>query len=229
MQEKRKAVVWFRDVNKNDIPLVGGKGANLGEMTNAGIPVPPGFIVTADAYFEFIEKAGISGQMAKILEPLDVHNSKQLQAIAAELQAIIKVSDIPSDIAYEIEKAYVTMGRGLVAVRSSATAEDLPEASFAGQQATFLNIMGDKNVVRAVQDCWASLFEARAIFYRQEQGFDHFKVGIAVPVQRMVQSEVSGVMFTVDPTTNNKDIITIEAVLGLGEMIVSALILMIPS
>ncbi|MGD9118810.1 MAG: phosphoenolpyruvate synthase, partial [Dehalococcoidia bacterium] len=115
----------------------------------------------------------------------------------------------------------VKMGKGLVAVRSSATAEDLPEASFAGQQATFLNIEGEKEVVRAVQNCWASLFGARAIFYRQEQGFDHFKVGIAVPVQHMVQSESAGVMFTVEPTTSDTGRITIEAVLGLGEMIVS--------
>jgi pyruvate,water dikinase len=113
------------------------------------------------------------------------------------------------------------MGKGLVAVRSSATAEDLPEASFAGQQATFLNVQGEKDVVRAVQDCWASLFGARAIFYRQEQGFEHFKVGIAVPVQRMVQSEAAGVMFTVEPNTSDRTKITIESVLGLGEMIVS--------
>ncbi|MBN2240473.1 MAG: phosphoenolpyruvate synthase [Dehalococcoidales bacterium] len=221
MQDKRKTVVLFRDVTKNDIPTVGGKGANLGEMTNAGIPVPQGFIVTADAYFEFIEKAGIAGTIQEILGPLDVHDSRQLQTLAAEVQEVIKAADIPEDIVDEIEKAYVKMGRGLVAVRSSATAEDLPEASFAGQQATFLNINGDKNVVQAVKECWASLFGARAIFYRKEQGFDHFKVGIAVPVQRMVQSEASGVMFTVEPTTSNKDIITIEAVLGLGEMIVS--------
>jgi pyruvate,water dikinase len=128
---------------------------------------------------------------------------------------------MPPDTAKEIEQAYIKMGKGLVAVRSSATAEDLPEASFAGQQATFLNVQGEKEVVKAVQDCWASLFGARAIFYRHEQGFDHFKVGIAVPVQKMVQSESSGVMFTVEPTTSDKEKITIEAVLGLGEMIVS--------
>jgi pyruvate,water dikinase len=107
---------------------------------------------------------------------------------------------MPPEIAEEIRKAYVKMGKGLVAVRSSATAEDLPEASFAGQQATFLNISGADEVVDAVQRCWASLFEPRAIFYREENGFEHFKVGIAVPVQRMVQSDASGVMFTVEPT-----------------------------
>ena len=221
MQKGQKAVVWFREVTKNDIAIVGGKGANLGEMTKAGIPVPQGFIVTAHAYFSFIEKTGIHDEIVNTLEPLDVQDSKQLQTLAAKVQDIIKGAEIPPEIIEQIERAYVKMGRGLVAVRSSATAEDLPEASFAGQQATFLNVMGDRNVVNAVRECWASLFEARAIFYRQEQGFDHFKVGIAVPVQHMIQSEASGVMFTVEPTTSNKDKITIEAVLGLGEMIVS--------
>jgi pyruvate,water dikinase len=221
MKEDQKAVVWFDEVTKKDIPLVGGKGANLGEMTNAGIPVPQGFIVTATAYFYFIEKSGLTDKIRALLAPLDVHNSKQLQDIAAKVQKLITDADMPPEIAKEIEQAYVKMGKGLVAVRSSATAEDLPEASFAGQQATFLNVQGEKEVVIAVQECWASLFGARAIFYRQEQGFEHFKVGIAVPVQRMVQSEAAGVMFTVEPTTSNREKITIEAVLGLGEMIVS--------
>jgi pyruvate,water dikinase len=221
MRQNQKAIVWFKEVTKQDIPLVGGKGANLGEMTNAGIPVPPGFIVTAYAYFDFIEKAGLQNRIKTLLDPVDIQNSKQLQEVALKVQELIKDATMPAALAREIEQAYVKMGKGLVAVRSSATAEDLPEASFAGQQATFLNVQGEKDVVRAVQNCWASLFEARAIFYRQEQGFDHLKVGIAVPVQRMVQSESSGVMFTIEPTTSNTGIITIEAVLGLGEMIVS--------
>jgi pyruvate, water dikinase len=221
MKSRVKAVVWFNEVTKKDIPLAGGKGANLGEMTNAGIPVPPGFIVTAAAYFDFIEKAGLYNKIKALIDPVDVHNSRQLQEIAEKIQTLIKNAKMPPETAKDIEEAYVKMGKGLVAVRSSATAEDLPEASFAGQQATFLNIEGEKNVVVAVQGCWASLFGARAIFYRQEQGFEHFKVGIAVPVQRMVQSESSGVMFTVEPGTNDKEKIEIEAVLGLGEMIVS--------
>jgi len=221
MKDGQKAVVWFKEVTKNDVPLVGGKGANLGEMTNAGIPVPPGFIVTATAYFYFIEEAGLHDKIKTLLDPLDVHDSKQLQDIAQKVQDLIIAAPMPDDIAQDIEKAYTEIGEGLVAVRSSATAEDLPEASFAGQQATFLNIKGKSEVVKAVQDCWASLFGARAIFYRQEQGFDHFKVGIAVPVQRMVQSETAGVMFTIEPTTSDTEKITIEAVLGLGEMIVS--------
>ncbi len=221
MQKNTKAVVWFNEVNKNDIPLVGGKGANLGEMTQAGIPVPPGFIVTASAYFDFIEKANLDDKIKSLLDPVDVHNSKQLQEVALKVQKLITDAQMPKETAKAIEHAYNKMGKGLVAVRSSATAEDLPEASFAGQQATFLNIQGEKDVVKAVQDCWASLFGARAIFYRQEQGFEHFKVGIAVPVQRMVQSESSGVMFTIEPNTSDTSQITIEAVLGLGEMIVS--------
>jgi pyruvate,water dikinase len=221
MKSSPKAVVWFNEVTKNDIPLVGGKGANLGEMTNAGIPVPPGFIVTSSAYFDFIKKSSLGDKIKTLLKPVDVHDSKQLQATALKVQNLITDAAMPPETAKEIEQAYIKMGKGLVAVRSSGTAEDLPEASFAGQQATFLNVQGEKEVVKAVHGCWASLFGARAIFYRQEQGFDHFKVGIAVPVQRMVQSESSGVMFTVEPTNNNKEKITIEAVLGLGEMIVS--------
>ncbi|MCK4274666.1 MAG: phosphoenolpyruvate synthase, partial [Dehalococcoidales bacterium] len=221
MKQGQKIVVWFNEVTKKDIPLVGGKGANLGEMTNAGIPVPQGFIVTAAAYFDFVEKSGIQGKIKALLNPVNVHDSKQLQEVAAEVQKLVEDAAMPPEIAQAIMEAYVKMGKGLVAVRSSATAEDLPEASFAGQQATFLNVQGEKDVVRAVQDCWASLFGARAIFYRQEQGFDHFNVGIAVPVQHMVQSESAGVMFTVEPTTSDKEKITIEAVLGLGEMIVS--------
>ena len=221
MRQGRKATVWFNEVTKQDIPLVGGKGANLGEMTNARIPVPPGFIVTADAYFDFLEATGITEQIRTLLKPLDTNNSTQLQDISAKIKDVITSATMPKETADAIRQAYAKMSGGLVAVRSSATAEDLPEASFAGQQATFLNISGEDEVVDAVQRCWASLFEPRAIFYREENGFEHFKVGIAVPVQRMVQSDASGVMFTVEPTTSDRSKITIEAVLGLGEMIVS--------
>jgi pyruvate,water dikinase len=221
MGEIRKSIVWFNEVTKDDVPSVGGKGANLGEMTNAGIPVPPGFIVIAHAYFDFLEQTGIIDKIHELLKPLDVNNSKQLQQIAADIRKVISDATMPPELAGEIKEAYRKMGKGLVAVRSSATAEDLPEASFAGQQRTFLNVEGEDEVVTSVQDCWASLFEARAIFYREQQGFDHFRVGIAVPVQKMVQSDSSGVMFTVEPTTSDKSKITIEAVFGLGETIVS--------
>ncbi len=215
------AIVWFDEITKEDISLAGGKGANLGEMTRAKIPVPPGFVVTSQAYFDVLEKNDMVERIREALKPLDPHDSQQLQEIAAEIENLIMSMPMPRGLADEIEQAYLKMGSGFVAVRSSATAEDLPEASFAGQQSTYLNVRGPKEVVHAVQKCWASLFNSRAIFYRQENGFDHFKVGIAVPVQRMVQSDVSGVMFTVDPTNSDRSKILIEAIMGLGEMIVS--------
>ena len=221
MRQGQKAIVWFKEVGKKDVGLVGGKGANLGEITQAGIPVPPGFIVTAAAYFDFQEKSTVKDKIASCLKPLDPSNSKQLLQVANEIKKLIRNAAMPAELAEKIKQAYAEMGEGLVAVRSSATAEDLPEASFAGQQSTFLNIEGGDEVVNAVQECWASLFEPRAIFYRQNQGFDHFQVGIAVPVQKMVQSHTSGVMFTLEPVTSASDHIVIEAVFGLGEAIVS--------
>ncbi len=221
MPEGHKAIVWFSEVTKNDVATVGGKGANLGEMTRAHILVPPGFIVTANAYYDFLERSKITEEIRHLLKSLDTSDSKQLQQIAAEIQQVILNAAMPLKLAKEIEQAYARMGEGLVAVRSSATAEDLPEASFAGQQSTFLNVRGGKEVVAAVQGCWASLFMPRAIFYRQQQGFDDLKVGIAVPVQKMVASEVSGVMFTLEPVTSDTSKIIIEAVFGLGEAIVS--------
>ncbi len=221
MPEGQKTIVWFTEVTKKDISLVGGKGANLGEMTNADIPVPPGFIVTATTYFDFLKQTKTDDKIRGLLHSLNVHDSKQLQQISDKVKQVILEAAMSPKTAKEIREAYIKMGQGFVAVRSSATAEDLPEASFAGQQSTFLNIQGEDKVVEAVQECWASLFEARAIFYREENGFEHLKVGIAVPVQRMVQSEVSGVMFTLEPVTSDKSKIAIEAVIGLGEMIVS--------
>ena len=221
MQQSLPAIVWFQDVGKNDIPLVGGKGANLGEMTRASIPVPPGFIVTSKAYYDFISKSGIAGDIKSILKNTDPEDSKALQSSSKTIKELITGAPMPEHTSEAIIEAYQKMGDGLVAVRSSATAEDLPEASFAGQQSTFLNIQGKENVVKAVQECWASLFEARAIYYREQQHFDHFKVGIAVPVQTMVASESSGVMFTVEPITSDTSKIVIEAIYGLGEGLVS--------
>ncbi len=216
-----RSVVWFSEVGREDVGLVGGKGANLGELTRASIPVPPGFVVTADTYFRFIQQNGLEPVIRKELFRLDVHDTRLLNERAENIRRRIMEAPMPAHIADEIRAAYRELGEGPVAVRSSATAEDLPEASFAGQQSTFLNVVGADNVVRAVQACWASLFEARAIFYREESGYDHTKVGLAVPVQRMVQSEISGVMFTVEPVTSDRTRITIEAVYGLGEGIVS--------
>ena len=218
---KKKFVVWFGEVDKEDIDSVGGKGANLGEMTKAGFPVPPGFIVTAQAYYQFLDQDRLRSKIIEILDDVDVSDSKTLENVASKIQHLIIQSRFPKEIAHEIIAAYFKLGNNLlVAVRSSATAEDLPTASFAGQQETFLNVRGEANVIEKIKEAWASLFTARAIFYRATQHFDHFKVGIAVPVQKMVAAEASGVLFTIDPVTNDKKKITIEAIYGLGELIV---------
>jgi pyruvate,water dikinase len=216
-----KLIAWFGEVDKDDVGLVGGKGANLGELTRAGIPVPSGFVVTSDAYFRFLAECGLSEKIRATLSDLDVNDSSALQRASNEVKEMICAAQMPADTAIAIARAYRQMKALPVAVRSSATAEDLPEASFAGQQSTFLNIQGEKGVLRAVQECWASLFEARAIFYRKENRFDDLRVGIAVVVQYMVQSERSGVMFTLDPKQNVPTKIVIEAIYGLGEAIVS--------
>lgn len=218
---KTKFIAWFNELSKDDIPLAGGKGANLGEMTRANIPVPPGFVVTADAYFTFLKEAKLEKQLRQFLKSLDIEDSRNLKETSDKIKGELSNAPMPKAIAHEIKQAYRELGSGLVAVRSSATAEDLPEASFAGQQRTFLNVQGEDEVLAAVQGCWASLFEARAIFYRQQGGFGHLTVGLAVPVQQMVQSEISGVMFTIEPLTNDRGKILIEAAYGLGEAIVS--------
>lgn len=222
---KKPFVVWFKDVDKDDIALVGGKGANLGEMTKAGFPVPPGFIVTSAAYFHFLDITGIRGKIHDLLGTISVNDSKELDEAAKKTRDLIMRQEFPPELAKEIVRAYFSMNKGLfkhaiVAVRSSATAEDLPGASFAGQQETYLNVYGETELIQKVRACWASLFTARAIFYRATHKFDHFKVGIAVPVQKMVQSDKSGIMFTIDPVTNDKAKVVIEAIFGLGEMIV---------
>ncbi|MBU2590147.1 MAG: phosphoenolpyruvate synthase [Nanoarchaeota archaeon] len=232
-------IAWFREISNQDVGTVGGKGASLGEMFNAGLPVPPGFIVTAQAYEKFITKSEIDKEMYVVLKDLDIENNTALQEAAKKVQKIILKTPMLEDIKKEIVEAYNIMtidhasklGKDVledkgakapfVAVRSSATAEDLPTASFAGQQATYLNVRGSTELVEAVQKCWASLFTARAIYYRIKNNFEHSKVFIAVVVQKMVDSEKSGVMFSVNPVTNNTEEVMIEAGYGLGETVVS--------
>ncbi|MSP78565.1 MAG: phosphoenolpyruvate synthase [Dehalococcoidia bacterium] len=209
------------DVEKGDIASVGGKGASLGEMTRAAIPVPPGFVVTAEVFTQFMQTSGLAARVRELLAGLDVNNGSALNDRAERIKKLINAATLPADVGVEIVHAYRRLGGGFVAVRSSATAEDLPDASFAGQQSTYLNINGDDAVLNAVRACWASLFEGRALFYRAENGFDHNQVAIAVVVQRMVQSELSGIMFTAEPVTNDMSKIAIEAVFGLGEAVVS--------
>ncbi|WP_456483409.1 phosphoenolpyruvate synthase [Methanopyrus kandleri] len=222
-----KYVRWFEEISKDDVDVAGGKGANLGEMTQAGLPVPPGFVVLSTAYNEFLERTGLKEKIKEILSSHDLSDNDELQEAAKEIQRLIVEAEMPEEIREEIVKAYrelcekVGKEKEFVAVRSSATAEDLPEASFAGQQETFLNVRGEEDVVKYVQKCWASLFTPRAVAYREEQGFEHLDVSIAVVVQKMVDSEKSGVMFTVHPYTGERDKMVIEAVWGLGEAVVS--------
>ncbi|MBI3742670.1 MAG: phosphoenolpyruvate synthase, partial [Chloroflexi bacterium] len=166
----KPVVRLFRDVGKNDLAEAGGKGANLGEMTRAGIPVPPGFVITAGTYFTFMEHAGLKPLIEETLANIDASNDAELEAASVRIKRAILDARMPEWIATEIREAYRHLGGGYVAVRSSATAEDLPEASFAGQQSTFLNIKGEEEVVEAVKKCLASLFEPRAIFYRADGG-----------------------------------------------------------
>ncbi len=224
MNKKEKNILWFNEVGKEDVALVGGKGANLGEMAQAGFPVPHGFIVTSKAYFDFLAENQLKGKINEELKKVDINDPTTLETASQHIKKLILGGEINPILAKEIIQNYLKLGGlisyALVAVRSSATAEDLPTASFAGQQVTFLNVKGEANVIKKVQECWASLFEPRAIFYREEKGFEHFKVGIAVPIQEMIPSEVSGVMFTIDPVTYQKNRIVIEAIYGLGEYIV---------
>lgn len=223
-------LLWFSQIDKNDIDKVGGKGANLGEMYKIGIPVPNGFVVTSQTYFEFLKENDLRPQIEKVINNTSFDNPDSLIKSSLTIKKIINSASISEKIAIEIMKAYQKLSgfAGLsnvpVAVRSSATAEDLPDASFAGQQETFLNVVGEANLLVKVKACWASLFTPRAIFYRNNKKFDHFKVGIAVPVQKMVNSEISGIMFTINPVTNNKSQIVVETAWGLGEYIVQGLV-----
>ncbi len=219
-------VEFFEELKKEDVDIAGGKGANLGELTQAGIPVPPGFVITSATYQKFMDETGITQEIMDILDALDVNNNKELQESARKIKKIIKETEIPDEIRSLIIEAYNALCHRIgkentfVAVRSSATAEDLPEASFAGQQDTYLNVKGPEDLMKYVRKCWVSLFGARAIFYREENNFDHSKVYIAVVVQEMVDAEKAGVMFTVHPSTGEEKIL-IEGAWGLGEGVVS--------
>lgn len=224
MALKSGLVYWFKEVDKDDIPLVGGKGANLGEMFRAGFPVPDGFLVSANAYFKFLRENKLNIKIKHLLASANFDRPDSLLHVSSQIKKEIMRSEMDETLALEIVRNYHLLGGVfkdvLVAVRSSATAEDLPTASFAGQQETYLNVAGDANLLLKIKEAWASLFEPRAIFYRHEKKFDHFRIGIAIVVEKMIESEKSGVMFTLDPVTNDKSKIIIEAVYGLGEMIV---------
>jgi pyruvate,water dikinase len=226
---KNDLVIWFEGLRKTDIPSVGGKNANLGEMINAGIPVPHGFAITAYSYKKFIEETGISAKIYEIIRETvtNPNDPKQFEIASKKIRALIESTPMPKEIENAIRSAYEELCRRLnlkdvfVAVRSSATAEDLPDASFAGQQETFLNVRGVKEVLEETVKCWSSLFTPRAIFYRTEKGFAHEKVLISVGIQKMVNSRAAGVMFTLNPVTGDPSQIVIEGNYGLGEAVVS--------
>ncbi len=214
-------ILWLAEIRKEDIPSVGGKGASLGEMTSVGLPVPNAFVVTAQAFRRYIEDAKIDSEIFSRLSGLDVENSDLLEKTAADVISIVMKTPVPDEIRKDIIHSYAKMGDDVVvAVRSSATAEDLPDASFAGQQDTYLNIKGTEALIDAVQKCWASLYGARAIYYRAKQGFDDSIVDIAVVVQELIRSEKAGVLFSSHPVTGEPTSI-IEGSWGLGEAVVS--------
>ncbi|MBX0296870.1 pyruvate, water dikinase [Haloarcula nitratireducens] len=212
-------VAWLSAISTSDVDTAGGKGASLGELRDAGLPVPSAFVVTADTYRTFIEEAGIAEELFEATD-VDGEDSAALATAEQRARELILDTDLPESVKSDILDAYNDFQNDpFVAVRSSATAEDLPDASFAGQQETFLNVSRE-DLLERVKRCWASLFTQRAIYYRDEQGFDHEAVDIAVVVQRMVDAEKSGVMFTSHPSTGEPEI-TVEAAWGLGEAVVS--------
>ena len=240
-----KPIIWFSEIANRDLNIVGGKGFNLAVMYNLKLPVPPGFVVTTTSYKFFLDENNLKTKIKNILKNLDVEDTEKLQDASKGIQNLILDVEVPELVKKAIVDAYedlnvdrvvskvlgdksnalssfIKAGRDLpfVAVRSSANFEDSPEFSFAGQQETYLNVRGKEEVVVAVQKCWASLFTARAIYYRVRNNIPHEKVLIAVVLQKMVNSEVSGVLFSANPVTNNQEEIMMEAAFGLGEVVV---------
>jgi len=210
----------FRQLNRNDAAIAGGKGASLGEMTQAGIPVPPGFVILSNAFEQFIEEAELKPDIDSALHKVNHAEVHTVEKASEEIQALILEEEMPKDIALEIKKHFKKLGAKWVAVRSSATAEDSSEAAWAGQLESYLNTTEEK-LLENVKRCWASLFTPRAIFYRFEKKLHEQKISVAVVVQKMVESEVSGIAFSVHPVTQDYNQLIIEAGFGLGEAIVS--------
>lgn len=227
-----QSILWFKDITLEDVPQVGGKNASLGEMirelSGKGISVPDGFALTAKAYFDFLEKGGIKDKIAEIISSINTKKIADLQKKSKQIQNLILKTPLPKDLEEQILDFYQKLSAKYnekesdLAVRSSATAEDLPTASFAGAHETYLNIKGKKNLLFAVKKCFSSLFLPRAISYREEKGFDHLKIALSVGVQKMVRSDLasSGVIFTIDTESGFEDIVLINGSWGLGEMIV---------
>src|SRR5215216_1929414 len=216
---------WFDEIGKDDIALAGGKGANLGELSRAGLPVPPGFVVTTTAYDAFVEANGIGDAIVGRALATRADDPASFEEVAEGIRALFSGGKVPEEMGDEIRAAYQQLGEDAletpVAVRSSATAEDLPAMSFAGQQETYLNVRQAEALLEGVKNCWASLWTARAMAYLARQGIAPETVSLAVVVQRMVESEAAGVMFTANPSNGRRDQATISAAWGLGESVVS--------
>lgn len=214
---KMEKIIWLENISKDAVDLVGSKGAQLGELKKTGLQIPDGFVITTDVYKDIIKKSQLSKELEDVLSKLNVENTKELEQASNKIQSFITSMELPTDVEKSIIESYKKLG-GLVAVRSSATAEDLKEASFAGQLSTFLNI-SEGRLIESVKKCIASLFTARAIYYRHQKNIDHMKSSIAVLVQKMIKSKKAGVAFSINPVTNKEEIV-IEAVSGLGEAVV---------
>jgi pyruvate,water dikinase len=216
----------FQEVATQDGLLVGGKGSNLAELAKVpGIPVPAGFCVTTNAYKRMIKNNPVTAELMEQLAELEPADSDKIRAMSERLRNAIEGTKIPEEVKHEIADAFEELGSTLAyAIRSSATAEDLPTASFAGQQDSFLNIHGKEQLLRHIRKCWASLFTERAVVYRIKNGFDHRKVHLSVVVQQMVFPDASGILFTADPVTSNRSVVSIDASFGLGEALVSGIV-----
>jgi pyruvate,water dikinase len=232
MDKSTAYLLWFDQLERKDVDIVGGKSSSLGEMTSkTDVPVPYGFATTAHAYRYFIEKTGLKERLRSLLAQLtDVENSELLSSVCKQIRESIMEQEMPQDLQDAIAQAYkelsekVNQPNPYVAVRSSATAEDLPDASFAGQQDTYLNIQGAENVIRKVKECYASCFTDRAVYYREKQGYDHLSLALSAVVQMMVFSKVAGVMFTVNVANGDDKNIMIEGAYGLGEYVVGGIV-----
>ncbi len=236
-QKAKRFILWLDEINNKDVPLVGGKNASLGEMynelTEKGVNIPYGFAITAYAYDYLVEKTGIKDKIRKLLEGLDTRNIEDLERRGRQIRELFLKIEFPEELKKEIVAAYHKLSAHYntdnvdVAVRSSATAEDLPDASFAGQQETYLNVVGEEALLEACKKCFASLFTDRAISYRVDKGFDHFKVKLSVGVQKMVRSDLacSGVMFTLDTESGFRNVVLINGSYGLGEYVVQGKII----
>ncbi len=227
MEKRYDYVLWFEECDLESVPLVGGKNASLGELLNANIPVPPGFAITTKSYNLFLEQSNLKKRILELLSPVRADDVDSGEKASKAIRSLIESADIGDDLQDYISEFYRRLSKRCnvpavpVAVRSSATAEDLPGASFAGQQDTFLWIRGVENILDHVKKCWSSLFTARAIYYRAKMGFPHDKVEISVGIQKMANAWTAGVMFTINPATGDTASIAIDANWGFGESVVS--------